>query len=427
TINANMLSWLAPAFVIGIITIGCLAGAYPAIFLSAFQPVTVLKGKLANGFKGGRLRSFMVVFQFAISIFLIIGTLVIYKQLKFIQNRDIGYNRSQILIIKNAYDLGDKATIFKQEVKQLAGVAGVTLTGYLPTSGSRSNDALYKDQSKDPKKTLFPQLWDVDHDYISTLGMKIITGRNFSDKMATDSNAIVINETAAKFLGYSNPINKILYRPRENTIKPYTIIGVIKDFNFSSMRENVTPVVLFLGKNNGNLGIKLNTANIPAVITMIENKWTTLAPAAKINYSFMDADFDASYRAEQRMGQIFIIFTSLAIIIACLGLFGLSAYAAEQRNKEIGIRKVLGANVGTIVRMLSADFMKLVAIAILIACPIAWFVMQKWLQDFAYRINLQWWMLVAAGTAAILIAFITISFQSVKAAVANPVDSLKNE
>jgi putative ABC transport system permease protein len=387
----------------------------------------VLKGKLATGFKGSKLRSFMVVFQFAVSIFLIVGTLVIYNQLKFIQNRDIGYNRNQVLIIKNTYDLGNKATIFKQEVKQLPGVVGATLTGFLPTSGYRANDALYKDQSKDPKKTLFPQLWNVDHDYVSTLGMKVIAGRNFSDKLATDSNAIVINETAAKFLGYSNALNKTLYRPGDNTLKAYTVIGIVKDFNFSSLRENVTPVVLFLDKNNDNLGIRVNTANLPALLSKIENKWKALSPAAKINYSFMDADFEASYRAEQRMGQIFIIFTSLAIIIACLGLFGLSAYAAEQRNKEIGIRKVLGADVSTIVRMLSADFIKLVFIAILIACPLAWFVMQKWLQDFAYRIDIQWWVLAIAGSVAILIAFITISFQSVKAALANAVNSLRSE
>jgi putative ABC transport system permease protein len=427
-INVDTLTWLVPALLTGILAIGCLAGAYPAIFLSAFKPVNVLKGKLATGFKGSWLRSFLVVFQFAVSIFLIIGTLVIYNQLQYIQKRDLGYNRNQVMVIKNSYELGKQAAIFKQQVKQLPGVADATLTGFLPTSGSRNTDALFKDQSKGPKNTIFPQLWEVDHDYIKTLGMKVTAGRNFSDKLATDSGAIIINETAAKFLGYSNPLNKILYRGYDNfNLKPFRIIGIIKDFNFNSLRENVTPVVLFLGKNNGNLGIRVNTANLPALLSAIENKWKALAPAAKINYSFMDADFDASYRAEQRMGKIFIIFTSLAIIIACLGLFGLSAYAAEQRTKEIGIRKVLGANISTIVRMLSADFIKLVFIAILIATPVAWWAMNKWLQDFAYRTSLQWWTLAIAGFAAILIAFITISFQSIKAALSNPVNSLRSE
>ncbi|MES2426809.1 MAG: ABC transporter permease [Bacteroidota bacterium] len=427
-INANILTWLVPALLIGVLMIGCLAGAYPAIFLSGFQPVDVLKGKLSNGFKGSRLRSFLVVFQFAISIFLIVGTLVIYNQLKYIQNRDIGYNRNQVLVIKNSYELGNQANIFKQEVKQLSGVVNATLTQFLPTSGSRSTDALFKDQSKDPKKTIFPQLWQVDPDYIKTLGMSVTAGRNFSEKMPTDSGAIVINETAAKFLGFSNPINKILYRGYNNSqLKPYTIIGVVKDFNFSSLRDNVTPVVLFLNNNNGNMGIRVSTANLPTLLSSIENKWKALTPSVKINYSFMDADFDATYRTEQRMGQIFIVFTSLAIIIACLGLFGLSAYAAEQRTKEIGIRKVLGANISTIVRMLSLDFIKLVFISILIATPVAWWVMNKWLQDFAYRINIQWWVLAIAGLTAMLIAFMTISFQSIKAALANPVKSLRSE
>lgn len=427
-INATVLSWLVPALLIGIVVIGCLAGAYPAIFLSGFQPVTVLKGTLSNGFKGSRLRSFLVVFQFAISIFLIVGTLVIYNQLKYIQNRDIGYNRNQVLVIKNTYELGNQANTFKQEVKQLPGVVNATLTQFLPTSGARTTDALFKDQSKDPKKTIFPQLWRVDPDYVKTLGMKVTAGRNFSDQLATDSSAVVINETAAKFLGYSNPINKTLYRGATSwTLKPYTIIGVVKDFNFSSLRDNVTPVVLFLGKDNGNMGIRVNTANLPSLLSAIENKWTALNTSVKISYSFMDADFDATYRTEQRMGRIFIIFTSLAIIIACLGLFGLSAYAAEQRTKEIGIRKVLGANISTIVRMLSLDFIKLVFVSILIATPVAWWAMNKWLQDFAYRINIQWWVLAIAGVAAMLIAFMTISFQSIKAALANPVDSLRSE
>lgn len=273
-----------------------------------------------------------------------------------------------------------------------------------------------------------PQLWQVDHDYITTLGMKVIAGRNFSDKLSTDSDAIVINETAARFLGYANPVNKVLYRPAGNaTLKAFTIIGVVKDFNFSSLRENVTPVVMFLSRSNGNLGIKINTANIPGLLTKIENRWKNINPATKIDYSFMDADFDATYRSEQRMGQIFIIFTTLAIIIACLGLFGLSAYAAEQRVKEIGIRKVLGASVYHIAQMLSMNFIKLVCIAVLIASPLTYYIMQKWLQDFAYRITIQWWVLAVAGLSALLIALLTVSLQTIKAAFANPVNSLRNE
>ncbi|MDB5011444.1 MAG: yknZ 4 [Mucilaginibacter sp.] len=428
TINTATLIWLAPALLAAIVVIGCLAGAYPAMFLSAFQPIDVLKGKLVNGFKGGRLRSFLVVFQFAISIFLIVGTLVIYNQLQYIQNRDVGYNRNHVLIIQNAFALRNQAKIFKQEIKQLPGVVNVTLTGFLPTSSNRNTAIFCKDATKDPKKTIFPQTWQVDDDYIKTLDMKIIAGRSFSAQMPTDSAGVIINETAAKFLGFTNAVNKILYRSDNDApLKSYNIIGVVKDFNFNSLRENVTPVVMLLGTDNGNLGIRINTTNLSSLLAQIENKWKAIAPATRLQYSFMDADFEATYRTEQRMEQLFIIFTSLAIIIACLGLFGLSAYAAEQRNKEISIRKVLGASVSTIVGMLSTDFIKLVLIAIVIALPVAWYVMQKWLQDFAYRVNIQWWILAIAGLAAILIAFITIGFQSVRAALANPVKSLRSE
>jgi len=434
TINVHTLVWLIPVSVIAVLVIGFMAGLYPAFFLSAFQPIDVLKGKISNGFKGGRLRSFLVVFQFSISIFLITGTLVIYNQLHYIQNRDLGFNRDQVLVIKNVFELGDHVKTLKQEVKQIPGVQDATLTGYLPTSMGRTTEIFYKEAVDDPKKSIFPQSWSVDEDYIKTLGMKMVAGRNFSAQMPSDSNALVINETAAKFLGFTNPVNKIIYENvvsvtsdgTKTSFKPYTIIGVVKDFNFSSLRDNISPVVMKLRNDIGSLSIKVNTANIPALLSQIQNNWQSLS-SAHMQYSFMDQDFDALYRQEQRTGTIFIAFTILAIAIACLGLFGLAAYAAEQRTKEIGIRKVLGASITNIARMLSADFVKLVAIAILIATPISWYLAQQWLQGFAYRVSIQWWVLALAGFIAILIAIITISFQSIKAAIANPVESLRSE
>jgi putative ABC transport system permease protein len=431
TVTPQIFGWLVPTLFVIIIVIGCLAGSYPALFLSGFNPVDVLKGKLSIGFKGGFLRSFLVVFQFFVSIVLIIGTLVIYNQLKFIQSKDLGYNRDHVLIVQNPYLLGNGAKTLKQEVKELAGVKNASLAESLPTFNYGNSTTVFKEQVLDQKKSLGTQFWGIDEDYIPTLGIKMAAGRNFSKEMKADTTGLIINEAAAKLLAFSNPLNQMLYVPQDNmakVMKGYHIIGVMKDFNFKSLRENVTPLIFNLNGSTGTLAIRINSANIPLLLSQVKNKWKDLSPNQQFGYSFMNEDFDAMYRSEQRIGTIALTFTSLAIIIACLGLFGLAAYAAEQRTKEIGIRKILGANISTIVRMLSKDFILLVLIAIVIASPLAWWAMQKlWLQDFAYRQNVQWWVVIVAGLGAIVIAFITISFQAIKAALSNPVKSLRSE
>jgi putative ABC transport system permease protein len=429
-VSNQLLAWLLPVSFILVFVIGALAGTYPAFFLSGFQPVDVLKGKIAKGFNGGGLRNFLVVFQFSISIFLIVGTLVIYNQLKYIQNKDLGYNRDHVLVVKNVSVLGDHAKGFKQEIKQLPGVINATLSGFTPTSGYENGGTMFKSPTLDSKSGILIQQWSADEDYIRTLGMKLVSGRDFSSQMATDSKAIIINETAARILGFADPLNQQLYRASDNAgkiIRSHRIIGVIKDFNFNSLRQNITPLVIVYQDDNSALNIRVNSANVSRALANIKAVWDKFSPNQQFNYSFMDQDFDAIYRSEQRMGTIFISFTMLAIIIACLGLFGLAAYAAEQRTKEIGIRKVLGADVSTIVNLLSRDFMKLVFLAIVISSPFAWWAMHSWLQDFAYHQDIKWWLFIIAGGAAILIAFITISFQSIKAALVNPVKSLRSE
>jgi putative ABC transport system permease protein len=335
------------------------------------------------------------------------------------------------MVVKNTVGLTNAQT-FKEQVKQIAGVSNASLSGFLPTGTLRQPNSVFTNQVPNSRNALFTEIWPVDEDYLPTMGMTLSKGRNFEKGAIADSTGMIINETAARMLGFTNdPLGKKLYYVpdggSDTSIREYRVIGVIKDFNFASLRDNITPVVMMLSNNNGALSIKLSGNNVTPYVSRIEEKWNNLSSNQRFEYSFMDEDFNAAYRTEHRTGKLFLIFTTLAVVIACLGLFSLAAYAAEQRNKEIGIRKVLGASVSAIVGMLSKDFIKLVLISFAIAAPLAWLVMHKWLQGFAYRQTIQWWVIAAAGAGALAIAFVTISTQSFKAAVANPAESLKGE
>ncbi|MEP7231539.1 MAG: ABC transporter permease [Ginsengibacter sp.] len=432
--HISSLLLLNPLMISGVlllmIIVGLIAGSYPAFFLSSFQPIEVLKGNLSRGFKGAFIRNALVVFQFSISIVLMIGTVVIFNQLNYIRNKNLGFNKEQVLILQNTYALNTQAKAFRNELLQMPGVKNATITGYLPVSGNRGDRGFVTSPVFDGKNFTIMQQWAVDENYIPALQLHLKSGRNFSEKFPSDSDALIVNEAAAKILGSGDPINKKLYQIKDlktGELLANNVIGVISNFNFNSLHEQITPLVLKLQPDNGSIAVRINTSDIAGLLGQINAKWKSMVPSQPFSYSFLDEEFNKQYKAEQRTGTISMIFSILAILVACLGLFGLVTYAAEQRVKEIGIRKVLGAAIPDIMGMLSRDFVKLILISICIACPVAWWMMTKWLQDFAYRVNISWWVFAETGLLVLLIALVTSLFQTMKAAIANPVKSLRTE
>lgn len=416
------------ASLVFVFTIGLLAGIYPAFFLSSFNIISILKGKKNTAPKSSQyLRSGLVVFQFAVSIALIICTVVVYKQLHFMQNKELGFDKAQELVINDTYLIGKNEVAFKQQLLQDSRVVSATLTRDVPV-GSVVTDGTQayarNNADKGNRSEIHINKYYVDYDYLKTLGMQMKVGRYFSPDFA-DSSAVILNEAAVKEFGINgDPVGQSIVTSGQHE---YNIIGVVKDFHYASVKEKIAPLTMMLGENTGGMIVKIKTAGVEGLLASFKNSWNSYNPQGPFSYNFMDDRFAAVYQAEERTGKIFSVFAIISVIIASLGLFGLSAFSIALRTKEIGVRKVLGATISQVVMLLSKDFLFMVLLAFIVAVPVTWFVMHKWLQEFAYRINIGWAVFAMAGLAAVLIAFTTVSFQAIKASLANPTKSLRAE
>ena len=415
------------------VLVGFLAGAYPAFFLSGFVPLEVLKSRFKAG-KGHRFfRNGLVTLQYIISISLIISTFVIFYQLHHVKNRDLGFDKEQVVVINLKGQVNQKHEVFKNEILRLPGVISAASSSSVPSRGR--SETMFSFEGVEPKKQVFP-IMEIDPDFLDTMGMELIAGRNFSLDFPGDNKAMILNETLVRHLGWDDPLGKTMSMldladsddPKKGFVEvPYTVIGVVKDFHFESLHQKIRGHLMKMSGSVNRVSVKLKPGTISGTLQSIEKIWRELEPAQPFPYVFLDESFDRLYRSEQRMGQIFVSFTLMAIFISCLGLFGLASFTADQRTKEIGIRKVLGASVSNVVILLSRDFTKWVILANVIAWPVAYLVMNKWLQNFAYRVSLAIWIFLLSGVMALIIALFTVSTKALKAAVADPVDSLRYE
>lgn len=429
------------SLILGIVVLtGLLAGTYPALLLSSYRPVKVLKGSFLEQTGHGLFRKGLVVFQFSVSIVIVVGLLTIDKQLKFIQNKNLGFEKEQVIVVEDAYNIGNSSYAvddFKEAMMDHTIFESATISNFLPVEGYALNDRTYWPKGATPNQdnTVNMQRWGVDADYIETMGMEIIEGRNFSEERETDRNTVILNESAVQRFGFENPVGEVITIYESNSdesinqdvLLEYEIIGVVKNFNYKSLRENIAPLGLFYEPTYGNVAFKISGENAGEAISLLEKEWNSRAAGQPFNFSFLDQRFDQMYRAENRVQNLMASFSVLAILIACLGLFGLSAFSAEKRSKEIGIRKILGASIPNILGLMSKEFLQLILISFMISIPIAWIVMEQWLKEFTYRTEIGIMVFVLAGIGTLIIAMTTVSWQSIKAALINPVESLKSE
>jgi hypothetical protein len=416
-----------------VIFTGLLAGSYPALFLSSFKPVNILSGSLiptSRRTKKTVFRKALVVLQFSISVFLIISTFVIFKQLHFIRNRNLGYQKEHIVTIPLRGNAAQQYEAFKSELLRDSRISHVAATSEVPVLIYYLHIG-YDWEGKDPEKESRMNELLVDHDFIETMNMTVAQGRGFSRDFATDaSEAYIINEAAVKAMDVESPVGKRFSAPAHEGMREGTIIGVVKDFHFRPLHDEIDPLVMFIAPEKFSffcIRVRSDVSDLPGTLGYIERVWKRFAPNFPFKYNFLDATFDRLYRSEQKTGSVFGYFTFLAIFISCLGLFGLASQMTEMRTKEIGIRKVFGASVSGITLLLSKDFMKWVVVANAIAWPAAYFAMNRWLQNFAFRTRFGIEVFILSAIIAFVIALITVSYQSIRAAVADPVDSLRYE
>ena len=419
------LGWL---FIISIL-IGLISGIYPAFFLSGFQPVNSLRGRFLSSFQAVNLRGFLVVTQFAISVTLIIATMVVYTQLHHMQNHELGFQKGHKLVVDFQFDdriIGHSAFI-KQQLAHVPGIEGVSMSSGIPGRANHQFPTKLENHSHE-LQAIESNAYFIDHDFLQQYQIDIIAGRALSPQFASDStDAILINEAAVKSLGYANP-QDALGKRFEQLNRKGLIIGVVRNFHFRSLQETVQPLTLRMAPGFFTfVTLTISAQHTQETISSLRKEWQKVSAGTPFVYFFADEAYDAQYRAEERFGKLFMCLSAIAILISCLGLLGLSIFSTVQRTKEIGVRKVLGASIPSIVALLSKDFLKLVLIAIVIASPLAWWAMNKWLGTFAYKIDIQWWVFALAGTLAVGIALLTVSFQSIRAALMNPVKSLRSE
>ncbi|MFD2571038.1 ABC transporter permease [Spirosoma soli] len=419
---SNPIFW---AMLLGLgLVVGVIAGSYPALFLSSLSPVRVLRNSLRFGAGAQVFRQGLVIVQFALSMLLIVGTVVVYRQLNYMQTKNLGYERENLLYVMAEGELVPKYETFKQELLRMLGIQSVARMQSPLLGFANMSTFGISWPGKDPNSNPNFMIQSGGYDLIKTLKMSV-KGRDFSPTFGTDSSNYIINETAAKIIGYSDPLGK----PLTQWDRPGTIIGVVNDFHYGSLHKPIEPLVIRLGKlyPYETILIRTQPGQTKTALASLENVYQKFNPKIPFSYQFADSEYQKLYKSEMIIGTLANVFAGLAILIASLGLFGLAAFMAEQRTKEIGVRKVLGASVTSVVTLLSKDFLKLVLIAIVLATPLAWYAAQQWLQNFEYRIELAWWMFGLAGLVAVVIALLTVSFQSVKAALMNPVKSLRTE